>query len=81
MQESPTRPEDWIPYGYQRKTKGKLFPGDQVWMPKYRSFRAPDTQAFSQNVRDYAYVVERMPSVPARLPGQRARSGAETSES
>lgn len=60
------KPQEQIPYGYQRKTKGKLLPGDQVWMPKYRQFRTPDTQAFSLTVRDYLCVIERIPIVPRR---------------
>lgn len=56
-----TKPVTLIPPGYRQKIKGKLAPDDQVWMPKYGQFRTPDTYGFSQKVKDYQCVIERIP--------------------
>lgn len=56
--ESIHRLEKEIPYGYQRKSYGRIVAGDMVWMPKYKAFREPMDLNMSDRVRDYAFVIE-----------------------
>lgn len=52
------RLEKEIPYGYRRKTCGRIVEGDMVWMPIPRAFREPRDLEFSVWVRDYYFVIE-----------------------